>query len=164
MSVYAATDNYLGNCDAYEAAYIYSGPAKLQCKSFSSEISSFSPRFCKLYEEAQTAEQCDLESLAGMGYRKALECLIKDFAIYTHPEAKEHIENMFLGNCINTYIDNKKLVATASRCAWLGNDYAHYLKKFTDHDLDDLKSLLDATVYWVSAELITEEALRLSPR
>ncbi len=99
-----------------------------------------------------------------MGYRKALEHLIKDFAIRIHPESKQKIEDAPLSQCINNYVHSDKLVATALRCAWLGNDYAHYLKKFTDHDLENLKAFLDATVYWVSMELITEEALQLSPR
>ena len=45
---------------------------------------------------------------------------------------------------------------------WLGNDQTHYTQRFENKDISDLKNFIDATVYWVSMELITEEALSIT--
>jgi hypothetical protein len=49
------------------------------------------------------------------------------------------------------------LKTTASRATWLGNDETHYVRKWEDKDLNDLKKLIDLTVHWVSAEILTGE-------
>jgi Tfp pilus assembly protein PilN len=36
------------------------------------------------------------------------------------------------------------------RTAWLGNDEAHYVKRWQDHDLEDLKQLLDLTEHSIA--------------
>ena len=49
----------------------------------------------------------------------------------------------------------------ASRSAWLGNDQTHYVQRFEDKDINDMKNFIKASVYWISMELITEEALSI---
>src|SRR5947209_9012383 len=44
-------------------------------------ISNISPNFHKIYNEAYKAEQFGLMEICGVGYRKALEFLIKDYLI-----------------------------------------------------------------------------------
>lgn len=43
-----------------------------------------------------------------MGYRKALEFLVKDYAIFLNQEDEDKIKNASLSSCINNYIDNIK--------------------------------------------------------
>jgi hypothetical protein len=54
--------------------------------NFDAEIKALSPSFVSIYEQASSAEGYRLEDIAGPGYRKALEFLIKDYAISTGPE------------------------------------------------------------------------------
>ena len=44
------------------------------------------------------------------------------------------------------------------KCAWLGNDETHYIKKNEGYDVDDLKRLLNATIYWIEMKLTVEFA------
>jgi hypothetical protein len=47
----------------------------------------------------------------------------------------------------------------AKRAAWLGNDETHYIRKWEDKDLDDLKKLIKLTVLWIEMEQMTKDAL-----
>ena len=63
---------------------------------------------------------------------------------------------MPMGQCIEKYIDHSRIKALAKRATWLGNDFAHYLKKHTDHDLKDLKELISLTMQWINLEIESE--------
>ena len=47
--------------------------------------------------------------IAGMGYRKALEYLIKDYIIYINPDKESEVKSMLLGKCINDLVENPKI-------------------------------------------------------
>ena len=49
-------------------------------RDFSEEIEKISPAFVNIYNQAYAAEQLQLDEISGVGYRKALEFLIKDYA------------------------------------------------------------------------------------
>lgn len=140
------------------------GPSAFQKKTFEQNLVQISPQFEKIYNQALAAEKSGLDEIAGMGYRKAVEFLIKDFLIYQNPDDKEAIVKMQLGNCIANKIPLEKLKTTAQKCAWLGNDQTHYIKKFEECDLQMLKRFIDATVYWIQMELVTQEADSLEKR
>lgn len=129
-------------------------------RTFSRHVQDVSPSFCDIYREAEIAEQNELLLVCGAGYRKALEFLIKDFIIKhllaDHPEEHERIKEAFLGTCITKYIDNPQIRAAAERAAWLGNDETHYVRRWEDRDLNDLKRLINMTVSWI--ELVLESA------
>jgi hypothetical protein len=118
--------------DLTEAHYEFTGrsaPWGFQRINFDKCITELSPLFGKIYNQAAQAESMDLDQICGMGYRKALEFLIKDFAIHKHPDDKENVKKKFLGPCIRDYIDNPKIVTCANRAAWLGNDESHYERR-----------------------------------
>ena len=117
-------------------------PARVE---FSEEISALSPTFSEIYNQALQAEALGLVHIAGMGYGKALEFLIKDFAIKYHPDEAEDIKSKFLGACIKTYIDDQNVQAVAVRAAWLRNDETHYVRKWNNKDIEDLKNLVRLT-------------------
>lgn len=127
-------------------------------------IEELSPQFVEIYKQAYSAEQEYLLQICGLGYRKALEFLVKDYAIHFHPDAKEKILKTPLSKCITQYVEYPKLQSVASRAVWLGNDHAHYIPKHPEKDLEDLKSLLHLTIHWVAMELGTEKAESIQPR
>ena len=97
--------------------------------------------------------------MTGIGLRKALEFLVKDFALKEHPDKEDAIKKTFLGSCIENYIDDANVKECARRAAWLGNDETHYLRKWTDKDVKDLKLLITLTVHWIDNVLLTRKYL-----
>jgi adenosyl cobinamide kinase/adenosyl cobinamide phosphate guanylyltransferase len=91
--------------------------------------------------------------VAGPGYRKALEFLIKDYAIGFNSEAAESIKKMALIDCIKTYMNNDMVKGMAERAAWLGNDETHHTRKWEEKDLNDLKALVSLVLSAMLTEL-----------
>ena len=91
--------------------------------------------------------------ICGVGYRKALEYLIKDFTIGNNPDDIAKIQKMPLQQCVQKYIDHSDIRAMAERAIWLGNDETHYIRKWESKDIKDLKNLIDLTVYYLSVAL-----------
>ena len=139
-------------------------PAKVQTKKFDNEINEISERFVNVYNEAFAAEQSSLFEICGAGYRKALEILIKDYLISKNPEEEQSIKNTLLGNCIKQKITDPNIKMMAERCTWLGNDFTHYERIYTDMDIADMKTLLELTLHWISAEILTEKFMSMDHR
>ncbi len=136
----------------------YPEPEPNSMVKFSDHIATLSPQFVEIYHQSQKAEFAGLNELCGMGYRKALEFLVKDFAAYSHPDKISEIENAFLGNCISTYIDNEKIKTLATASAWLGNDETHYVRKHQNYNSQDLKRFINTLVAFIEYEINYEEA------
>jgi len=124
-------------------------------KEFSDEINGISPAFIKIYNEAYFAEQHQLYEICGLGYRKALEFLIKDYLIAKTKQNPENIKKKFLGDCIKDDIASPNIKKAVERAAWLGNDETHYVKTWENKNLQDLKKLLELTIHWIDMEEIT---------
>ena len=141
-------------------------PASVTSKKFSQQISDLSPRFVEIYNQAYKSEQMGLYEVCGIGYRRSIEFLIKDYAIHNAADeaTKDLIRASSLSACIRQYIESDKLKAIASRAVWLGNDHAHYNKLFDEYTLDDLKRFICAVVNWIDFMLVSEEALSILPR
>ena len=122
------------------------------------KIQKISSKFVDIYNEAEHAESEGLMEICGMGYRKALEFLIKDYLISLYPNETESIKTELLSKSINR-ISYDKLKKVATKSAWLGNDQAHYVQKYENRDIDDLKKYIDATVHWILTEYLTNEDL-----
>ena len=131
-------------------------PSTGQTRSFEYFVEEVSPTFCEIWNQAYQAEQAGLTQICGMGFRKALEFLIKDYLIQQKPEEEESILTTFLGNCISRYIDDPRVKSCAKRAAWLGNDETHYLRKWEGKDIEDLKILIDLTVHWMLMHHLTD--------
>jgi len=99
-----------------------------------------------------------------MGLRKALEFLIKDYICYKNPEKEIEIKKLFLGNCISIYIDNSRLKNISERAVWLGNDETHYIRKWKNQDIKDLKNLINITVSWIDTELLADKYEKEMPK
>lgn len=136
----------------------YSAPMSIKERTFEGALNKVSPQFIRIYNEALKAEQYSLNEIAGLGYRKALEFLIKDYSIYKNPEKEEEIKNTWMMNCLKEYVDNKKIKTLAEKAEWIGNDEAHYTKIQTDRDIKDMKIFIEALIYFISMELIVDDA------
>jgi hypothetical protein len=132
-------------------------PLTYKSREFGELISSASSDFVRIFNQAHNAEELGLSDIAGPGYRKALEFLIKDYSISRNADASNDIKNKQLSNVIREHVTDNNIKSTAKRAAWLGNDETHYLRKWEDHDLEDLKILIELTVRWIESELLTRK-------
>jgi hypothetical protein len=128
----------------------------LKERDFSKNINDLSPMFGVIYNQANSAEQYNLVEICGVGYRKALEFLIKDYAVKNNPEKKEVIIKQTLAQTISEFIADINIKSVAQRAVWLGNDETHYTRKWEGRDLQDLKKLIDLTLHWVEMEALTK--------
>lgn len=125
-------------------------------KHFPKTISEVSKTFQVIYNQSYAAEQQELFEICGVGYRKSLEFLIKDYAISKYPDEQAQIEKKLLMQCIESYADDIRIKTVAKRAAWLGNDETHYVRKWEGRNLEDLKKLIELTVHWIEMEKLTE--------
>lgn len=135
---------------------------KSECVStFSDNVQRLSPKFVEIYKQSEKAEQWGLTEICGMGYRKALEFLIKDFAIAVSPDKENDIKSKLLKQCIDAYIKNDKIKNLAIASAWIGNDETHYTRKNEDYNVEHLKKFISSTVAYIDLELNCMEAYNL---
>jgi hypothetical protein len=111
----------------------------------------------EIASQVSTAEAFRLDQLVGVGLRKALEFLIKDFAISERPDKAKEIKQAFLGNVIRDHIDDNRVQKMAERAAWLGNDETHYMRKWETRDITDLKMLVTLTVNAIHNTLLAKQ-------
>ena len=129
-------------------------------KAFPKSITTLSPFFCTIFNEAAEAESRNLKNIAGPGYRKALEFLIKDFLISEYPTEADEIKKKWLASLIRDKVQDANIKACAERAAWLGNDETHYLRTWTDKDIGDLTKLVTLCVNWIENHLLTKEYMK----
>ncbi len=113
------------------------------------EIKAVSPSFVEIFSQATKAKEERLDQICGVGYRKALEFLIKDYCKINNPNEIENIEKSQLMPVINNYIDNKDIKDMATRAVWIGNDETHYIRKWSNKDIHDLLMLIEITCNWI---------------
>lgn len=147
----------------YKAQLCFIEPQRFTEQDFDDQVKALSPCFVKIYNQALAAEASALDEIAGLGYRKAMEFLVKDFCIHKHPNDSEKIKALPLGQCIDAYIDTPEIKALATKTAWIGNDEAHYIRKQEDRDIHDMKAFIKALVYFIGMVLIYEDADSMTP-
>jgi len=131
----------------------------INTETYDDRLKKLSPDFVDIYNQADYAEQMKYDKITGIAYRKSLEFLIKDYAIFEHKNDETIIKGMPLQKCINEYIKSEKINKIATAAAWLGNDEAHYIKKWEEKDIEDLKKLIKACAYYITTELFTDDTL-----
>jgi len=119
-------------------------------KAFPREVEKYSKNFITIYNQAYKAEMNGLSEICGLGYRKAFEFLIKDYLIKKIPKQEhQEIKSLMIAKCIDKYVANDEIKLLSHRVLWLGNDHAHYIRKWKGKTLDDLKRLIDLTIQWI---------------
>lgn len=143
------------------ASHIWDAPCHFTPPELNEHLRKLSPGFCKMYMQSIRAEAEHLSELAGIGYRCALEFLVKDYLINMEFKDCSAEQGMVkiepLSKSINR-IANKNIRSLALGIAWLGNDYAHYNVKHPNRDIQDLKKFLNAVIEFIILELTVEDA------
>ena len=109
-------------------------------------IQNLRSKFISTYVQALKAENLGLDELSGMGFRKAIEYLVKDYLIQKDSSLEGKIEDLALAKII---IENFNLPQESDlkdllqRATWLGNDLTHYLRYHDNFDINDLKELVN---------------------
>ncbi len=153
-----------GNTTNYDLVdLLVAVPREFPAKEVSSEIANLSPNFLSIYRQTLVAESLSLTQLTGLGFRKALEFLVKDYAISRYPEDQDAIQKKPLGSCINEYLKEEYLRECARRAVWLGNDETHYSREWKSHDVEDLKKLISLTLRWLEYAMLSEKYFREMP-
>lgn len=145
IAYYGAERGYAGPDLVLRQTYLMES---FEVEKFPKSITSISSQFEIIYNQSKIAEGNGLHLIAGSGYRKALEFLVKDYLIRSDPKDEEKIKKEQLGTTIKR-IKEKRIEVCASRAAWLGNDETHYVRKWEDKDLEDLKNLIKMVVDWI---------------
>ncbi len=80
LSLYEGISSSSVGWDETKSWYSFkrSEPYRPSEPSFQENIKLISPSFCNIYAQAKNAEELGLSEICGVGYRKALEFLIKD--------------------------------------------------------------------------------------
>lgn len=139
------------------AEYTYRPPIKVKLPENIEKVSSV---FVEIYSQATVAESEALNQIAGVGYRKAAEFLIKDYVISKNPSDEEHIKSIMLGQVIAEYLsDFPKIQALAKSVSWIGNDETHYVRRHNDKDIQDLKRFILSAAQFIAADYDADEAL-----
>lgn len=158
IAYYKVDPDYADIKDLKQRQYLfeYVAPLEFEKRSFPEIINTISSQFSEIYNEAKEAEERGMKNICGAGYRKAIEFLIKDYLINVKKKPSGDIKTTFLGKCIKEYIDDGNIKKCAKRAVWIGNDETHYIRKWEDKDLQDLKDLIDVTLFWIESEYKTE--------
>lgn len=133
--------------------------------NFSKEINRISEKFSTIYNHAYFAEQEGFSEVCGCGYRKALEFLVKDYVIHkikteNHSDEDDRISKIkkdLLGKVIEEEIRDTRIKKLAKATSWVGNDETHYEKRMENKDINNLKKLIEMTVYYISMDILSEE-------
>lgn len=131
-------------------------------ESFSDDILGLSLTFVETYGQAQQAEAEGLSQICGIGYRKALEYLVKDYLCHKFPADEETIKAEALGQSLRR-IEDGRIQTLAQRATWIGNDETHYVRKHEDLDVKTMKTFIQAMIHFIDSELTFEKALGIDP-
>ncbi len=147
IGYYRSGTDQFNNCQL-----VRTEPVRKQDHNFSKIIQNLSSDFIKIYNQSYQAEQSGLLDICGVGFRKSLEFLVKDYLISKLNSEADIIKSKNLGACIQDHVESEQVKQVAKRAVWLGNDETHYSRKWEGRDLQDLKNLIDLTVHWIEME------------
>lgn len=165
QEIFLANYKFMNRSEGGRMAYglVSVAPVKAKAPVFPGTIGEISPQFVAIYSQAIEAEALELDQIVGLGFRKALEFLVKDYAIAEHPDRAEQIRKMQLAQCIGDLISDTNIKECSKRAAWLGNDEAHYTRRWETKDIGDLKLLVHLTVNWIDNALLTKQYIASMP-
>jgi len=122
-------------------------PATARRESIPPEVEAFSAGFVETFGQANDAEARGHTRLAALGYRAALDRLVREYLMREHPESAAEIRALPLAGCIAAYVDNPRVKAAAARTPALtsGDD---------EEAVAELKVLLRLAINWVDNVLL----------
>lgn len=150
--------------DKYEIEHLKVTPSLPSDIPISDDVELVSPIGKQIYVQALKAEHEQLDHIAGIGYRKALEFFVKDFSIVTNPDDEDKIIKMPLKQVIEKYIKDDDLKTFALASAYIGNDEGHYYRNNPDKDFSHLKNYLHGVIHYMEMKLNFLDAQELVNR
>ena len=117
-------------------------------------IDPMSPRFVETYNQALRAKDNGDFSLAAIGFRASLEILVKDYAIVELRKDVKNVSGKTLYDAISEYLPAKDLTKVSDVVRILGNDYAHYSRKYPEYDFALLDEYMKLFISLVRAQLL----------
>ena len=138
-------------------------PVKPNVQVFPEAVTKLSPTFVSVFAEAEEASQLGMQQIAGPGYRKAFEFLVKDYAKSLAPDREQEIEAKFAGAVVAEFIGDPRIQSVAKRSLWLGNDESHYMRKWTEMNVTDLVTLIKLTANWIEIDALSKEYVQAMP-
>lgn len=133
-------------------------PKKPESFDFSpfENIQKISQNFINIFNDAYAVESLWYKEIAWPWYRKAMEYLIKDYALYLvwdNQEEKEKIIKEWIMDCITWYIEDSRFQELAKHTMWLWNDQVHYYQKWEDKDIEYLKWMIKTAMNYIEMQL-----------
>lgn len=138
----------------------YPYPKEVEENSIPQDIKDKYPDFTRIFSEACECERLGLLSIAGTGYRKALEFLVKDYLQQEQGLTKESIGECRLEKCCQK-IEFEPIRKLSNAVTWLGNDETHYVVKHPEYDINEMKGFLDALISSIHNKYKLEKAEEL---
>lgn len=117
------------------------------------------PVFAEIYQQSLQAQAENLYHIAGMGYRKAVEQLVKSYLTQKFPEKADVIKSESLGASIKR-ITLPSIQALAKASTWLGNDYVHLVNKHPDYDMEEMKKFIKSLAVSINQENTLQDAMK----
>jgi len=151
QSSYIGYYNMIGN---NEFEFLNTSKGMSKKRVFAKTINSISTRFSKIYNQAYAAEQNELFDICGMGYRKALEFLIRNYCISLNSNNQLKIKDISISSVVKEFIEDDIIKQISIRAFWLGNDETHYIRKNEDYNLNDLKKFIDRIVGLIESKVL----------
>lgn len=128
-------------------------------------IENLYPEFYRIYKQSYIAELKGLDDICGMGFRKALESLVKEYAIARDYIDKENIEKESLSKTIKRLNNVPQIHDLAEKITWLGNDQTHIgYVKHPDYGIEHIKIFLKALCYFIAMEDIHSQANKITKK
>ncbi|WP_117161326.1 DUF4145 domain-containing protein [Paraliobacillus sp. X-1268] len=156
--------NYWGGEVDYLSSFETIPPLEVEHLELSWTIQVKFPSFCKIYSQSEKAEMENLDQIAGMGYRKALEFLVTDYLIAYPVEGVKSDwlkdPKTTLGNKISK-IPNQRIQKLAKAISFIGNDETHYTRQHPEHDINSIKAFVRVLISEIQNEVEYEKAVAL---
>ena len=99
------------------------------------------PEFVEIYRQSLLAQNDGLDEIAGMGFRKAVEYLVKPYVKTLYSDKEDDINQETLGKTI-ARIEFPLIKNLAKAATWLGNDQTHTQQWHTDYNVEDIKKFI----------------------
>lgn len=129
---------------------------------FSEHIHSISERFVSVFNQSYKAYGQELDDIAGAGFRKALEILVKDYCINKLSLDSKVVGDKSLEGCIKL-IPESNLRTFLLAAKTNGNDEVHYRRAYEDSSIDYLVRFIYYAVNLIDADAMIEEAMKFIP-
>lgn len=118
-------------------------------------------KFREAYKDVCLAESFGIKGLVGMAYRRAVEFLVKDYAVLTNisiTQANGRDENL---KAVIEQIKDERVKAFAASTNVIANDYTHYADHHTDRDIEDIKKFFNMLLLELEKELEFVDSLTI---